>query len=770
MRPLLLEMRAFGAYATEQKIDFTVLGDKKFFLITGPTGAGKTTILDAMTFALYGTSSGALRDGKSLRSDYASPETPTNVAFTFALGAKKYKVERMPEQVVEKKRGSGTHSVKASASLCEILDDGSVKVLAQRVEEVTKKITELLGFKAEQFTQIVLLPQGEFRKFLLAESQNRKTILETIFKTGFYSRLESVLVEQAKALEVAYDEDKKKQNLWLQQLDLAKPEDIEAKLLDLQKEHEALSAKVKSSEVVRTKAREALSAAEALANLFNEERSATQALQHLATQKDIYAQKEQALKLLEAAQILVEPYNAAKTAQKAVEEQKQTLNAAQEEAKLAAAKVTQATGALQGILQAFNVKVETPEVAEQELEKVLAALQEEAGKLVGVSTALKKLAAQLVDGKPCPVCGSTTHPRPADKVATEQETLQKEITAKKQQAASLRQVQQDLKKAQNSLLTAQKAVEVGKASLQKQEETFAKARETFKVAFTSSCFKDQAEFLTAANSIKEKATLQRSIQKYAEDLAAAKDRHSRAVAAIKDKQEPNLELARKTFTEQQNIYDDNFRAATVKNAELEQYTKGREELRALSASMAKVDEKYKVAAALAKIAKGDNADNISLSAFVLQAILDDVLVAANLRLHTMTQGRYQLRRSVVLLDGRKQSGLNIEVQDAFTGVPRPVKTLSGGEIFLASLALALGLTDVVQAYAGGLKLDTILVDEGFGSLDPDALDAAMEALLELQQSGRLVGIISHVTDLVDRIPERLEIIPSAKGSSAVWHV
>jgi exonuclease SbcC len=763
-------MRAFGAYATEQKIDFTVLGAKKFFLITGPTGAGKTTILDAITFALYGTGSGALRDGKSLRSDYASSENPTSVAFTFALGAKKYKVDRMPEQVVEKKRGSGTHSVKASASLCEILDDGSVKVLAQRIEDVTKKITELLGFKAEQFTQIVLLPQGEFRKFLVAESQNRKVILETIFKTGFYSRLEKVLDEQAKALEATYDEAKKEQNLWLEQLHLEKPEEIEPKLIALHKEHEALTAKVKSAEVVRTKAREALSAAEALANLFNEERAATQALQNLATKKDKYAQKEQALKLLEAAQVLVEPYNAAKTAQKAVEDQTQTLKDAQEEAKAASVKVTQATGALQGILQAFNVKVETPEAAERELEKVLAALQEEAGKLAGVSTALKNLALQLVDGKPCPVCGSTIHPRPADKAAAEQETLQKEIAVKKQQAANLRQVQQELKKAQTSLLTAKKAVEVGKESLLRQEEAFAQARETFKTAFTNSCFKDQQEFLMSANSIKEKATLQKSIQKYAEDLAAAKDRYSRATAAIKDKQEPDLKLARQTFTEQQNIYDDNLKAATVKNAELEQYTKGREELVALSASMAKVDEKYKVAAALAKIAKGDNADNISLSAFVLQAILDDVLIAANLRLHTMSQGRYQLRRSITLLDGRKQSGLNIEVQDAFTGVPRPVKTLSGGEIFLASLALALGLTDVVQAYAGGLKLDTILVDEGFGSLDPDALDAAMEALLELQQSGRLVGIISHVTDLVDRIPERLEIIPSDRGSHAVWHV
>ena len=155
---------------------------------------------------------------------------------------------------------------------------------------------------------------------------------------------------------------------------------------------------------------------------------------------------------------------------------------------------------------------------------------------------------------------------------------------------------------------------------------------------------------------------------------------------------------------------------------------------------------------------------------MLQTILDDVLLAANARLDTMTQGRYALKRSMILGDARKKSGLNIEVTDAYTGVARPVKTLSGGEIFLASLALALGLTDVVQAYAGGLRLDTILVDEGFGSLDPEALDAAIAALMELQSSGRLVGVISHVAELEERIPTRLEIIPGERGSVAKWHV
>ena len=186
--------------------------------------------------------------------------------------------------------------------------------------------------------------------------------------------------------------------------------------------------------------------------------------------------------------------------------------------------------------------------------------------------------------------------------------------------------------------------------------------------------------------------------------------------------------------------------------------------------MAALDEAYQTSALLAETAKGNNAARISLSAFVLQSILDDVLLAANVRLETMSSGRYLLRRSEVLGDARKKSGLNLEVNDAYTGVARPVKTLSGGEIFLASLALALGLTDVVQSYAGGLRLDTILVDEGFGSLDPEALDAALAALTDLQANGRLVGIISHVAELEERIPTRLEIIPGEHGSRAEWRI
>ena len=180
--------------------------------------------------------------------------------------------------------------------------------------------------------------------------------------------------------------------------------------------------------------------------------------------------------------------------------------------------------------------------------------------------------------------------------------------------------------------------------------------------------------------------------------------------------------------------------------------------------MTDLQEAYQTAAALAETARGNNTARLTFSAFVLQAILDDVLQAANLRLTSMSRGRYSLSRTGDVLDARRENGLNIEVTDSFTGVARPVK------IFLASLSLALGLSDVVQAYAGGIHLDTILVDEGFGTLDTEALDMAIRTLTDLQKGGRLVGIISHVGELRERISARLEVIPGQRGSRAIFHV
>ena len=193
-------------------------------------------------------------------------------------------------------------------------------------------------------------------------------------------------------------------------------------------------------------------------------------------------------------------------------------------------------------------------------------------------------------------------------------------------------------------------------------------------------------------------------------------------------------------------------------------------LQTIGKELAVVEEAQGAVAALAAMAGGGNALNLTFQRYVLRTLLDDVVEEANVRLSLMSRGRYTLQRSNVLADARKAGGLDLEVFDSYTGVPRPVGTLSGGESFLASLALALGLSDVVQAYAGGMRLDTILVDEGFGTLDPEALELAMRALVDLQNGGRLVGIISHVPELKERIGARLEVIPGERGSRAVFHL
>ena len=765
MRPVFLHMQAFGPYAGEQDIDFTRLGDKNFFLITGPTGAGKTTILDAMTFALYGTGSGNLRDGKGMRSDYAPEEFPTRVDFTFALGLRRFTVSRCPEQEVKKKRGEGNHLVSAQAAFQEILTDGSAQVLAVKVDQVTAAVTELLGFKADQFTQIVVLPQGEFRKFLVAESQDRKTILETIFRTGFYSHLEKILDNQAKKLQTAYDDAKAKQDLWLAQLELTKLDELASKIVQLEQEKAQADAGVKTGAAARTAAQEKLSAAQVTENKFMERELAVTALTKITARAEENVRQRLEVAAAEAALILKEPYGAALMAYKFWQQ------ARDEEHDSHAAYDTKVH-----ILQICRTKLQgslatlVPEAVEAELNQTLDKLQEEAGKLAGVSTALQELASKLVEGEPCPVCGSPTHPRPADQTAAAHATLQKEIAAKKAQAKALRTLQQQLAAAEKSVAGAQKTWEAAQKNLTLQEQENATATAKFKTALATSKFTGQQEFLNAARKIAGLEKLRADVAAFEKYVAAAAARKKRAEAAVVNLQRPELTQVHAEFDRTTVAYDAAVRKATVLGEQLSLYSKGAQELAALAGRMDKFRDAYQLAADLAETAKGNNASRISLSAFVLQTILDDVLLAANQRLDTMTQGRYALKRSLVLGDARKKSGLNIEVTDAYTGVARPVKTLSGGEMFLASLALALGLTDVVQAYAGGLRLDTILVDEGFGSLDPEALDAAISALTMLQESGRLVGIISHVAELEERISTRLEIIPGERGSVAKWHV
>lgn len=866
MKPLKLIMNAFGAYADEQVIDFSLLGDKTFFLIHGPTGSGKTTVLDAISFALYGTASGDLRESKNLRSDYAPPSTKTQVDFTFRSGEKEYEVVRSPEQEVAKQRGEGVRKLPAAAALYELAGEDK-NVLASGTNDVTRQIENILGFKAEQFRQIVLLPQGEFRRFLISESKERKSILETLFKTGIYRQIETLLAEKSKLIEQEYENIKREQTFLLETASCENKEALINQKQNLLGEQNLLQERLSLTKQKLDQAKAAHLAAQTLAKAFSEAELAQKAHSLLLAQSDEIKHKRIILENAERAALVDPYYNACQKAflrqseaQKQKEQAQSALNLAGSKATLLQKKLADIlpqnfvspADELQKLLSATATdmqkakvgllvydKLATAEKAESELVKKLAICSEKLLKvgqeentarehlkklqILQIKSLAGHLAGSLHEGKPCPVCGSTSHPMPANQSDTEDidveagekllaeavkavvtatgtyNSAEAHLAAQKEQVRALRSEIEEFafrdKKSLEEFLAAQQKQEKELQTLQKEHNDlqvvlsrlqadagsaekylteattdFEESRDEYKNRLGDNGFAEQSAFLAARKTAAEQTELKKAVSSYEQQAVSAHDRLTRALAAIAGKENPCLsefaEAENKAAALQQEVSN----RLAVLGSELTQATELLERLVRLEDRGKILEETYKNTSSLAQTARGDNARRLTFSGFVLQAILDDVLQAANLRLSQMSRGRYNLSRLDEVTDARRESGLNIEVMDSFTGVSRPVKTLSGGEIFLASLSLALGLSDVVQAYAGGIRLDTILVDEGFGSLDPESLDMAIRTLTDLQKGGRLVGIISHVSELRERINTRLEIIPGPRGSSASFRI
>ena len=757
MKPLKLTMEAFGPYAGCETIDFSLLGSKTFFLICGPTGSGKTSILDAMTFALYGSASGDLRNTKTLRSDYATEERETSVTFTFTSKDHTYEVTRTPEQELKKKRGEGTRNVAAGASLVEILPTER-KILAGTNGEVTKKVEEILGFKGEQFRQLVVLPQGEFRRFLVADSKLRKQILETLFKTQRYSLLEKFFTDKAKDLEKIYTDLKNKYGILLESGQVAAPEElterIKATKENLNRQEKLLA---QATEVAQA-ADLALRQGQQLVDAFigAQEKKA----ELLALEKDALEvqAKKQRLILIDAGLVLQLPYEKALTAVKQVQQSETALKNAQTALTAAQQVFRQAAAAMTGAQSA------------EDLTQLIIEEKKQVAQIATASQEAERLAQSLVENEPCPVCGSLTHPHPATVSQQEKAALEKKIAAMEAGIAKLNVLRKNLQEAQNTENTCQGKVTGAKEALAEAEKLSAAAKENFKTAFKASAFTDQSALLSALRDAGNKETLQKAISDQEKKKAALEGQLVVLEKQIKGKTMPDLAPLKKAATEL-----DGERTALAREYGAWQNKLTTDEtlnktLTATGKQLAKLEKDYGPLGSLANAARGNNQYKLSFSAFVLQSLLDQVLTMANLRLAKISFGRYTLYRSETIDDARKEQGLGLEIMDAFTGRRRPVTTLSGGESFYTSLALALGLSDVLESYTGGLHLDTILVDEGFGSLSPEVLDNALATLMDLQTGGRLVGIISHVADLQERIPTRLEIIPQQQGSTTKFHV
>lgn len=871
MRPLRLELSAFGPYAETQVIDFTELGERRLFLVHGATGAGKTTLLDAICFALYGDATGIEREGKGFRSQFAGADRMTEVTLDFQLGARSYRVTRRPEQERARLKGEGTVISPPTATLWDRTDcDGpgeEGRVLATRVTHVTAAVADRLGFRSEQFRQVIVLPQGRFRDLLLAGSKEREDILRQLFDTAFYGRIEEALKERSRELRVLAEELRTRRSALLAQEECADGGAVEALQQQLATQKAGCDARLSDLQQQSSAAAQALERARSQQAGFDKLAAAEQALAALRAdeaetelRRERVAAGRRAAGLADLATQLAGQRKAAAAEESALAKLR-TRHAAVGQELQAATMEWQAQGArtperealasrlasleralpmvreLAGLLERESAAARQEQAAGAGMDEVALALAEARAHATALRQAREAgsaalLAAELRAGEPCPVCGSKEHPQPAG--GTREVPSPREMLAAEQATSTAEARLESARQARQAVAQSLSGLQAGIAALEKQLDGVAEPSQAGLREALAAAARLREECAQATTAMERATDAEQMARERAAAVAAALEAAETQAKAARDavtgterewvrrlakagfagEQDyqsahlPEAELQRleervaahdrklaaaQTIVEQrraemagrappdlaaaQTAADAAARAHSVAAEESGRLANRLEALEKLRARLAEIGERYAeteaqfgVFGSIARAASGDNPHRVSLQRFVLASRLDDVLAAASRRLAMMTRGRYLLRRNTETADRRAAGGLELVVDDAYTANTRPVATLSGGESFQAALALALGLSEVVQAYAGGIHLDTIFIDEGFGSLDPEALDLAIDTLLDLQQAGRLVGVISHVPELRERIDVRLEVLAGTAGSRAVFRL
>ena len=915
MRPLKLTLSAFGPYAGRTVLELERLGTCGLYLITGDTGAGKTTIFDAITYALYGEPSGEYRDSSMLRSKYADADVPTEVELVFSYGGKTYTVRRNPEYARPKAKGSGTTVQKADAQLT--YPDGRV---VTKLREVNAAIREILGIDRRQFSQIAMIAQGDFLKLLLADTKDRQAIFREIFKTGYYQTFQERLKGEAGAVEKERERAKASVQQYIGgilcdenaplapqiaqakegQLPVNEVEELLEKLIgqdtqrldqaeqeaaQVEKELTQITGQLSRAEQLRKTRAEmtrtqqdqaaAVPALEELRAAWERQRDRvpeTENLQaqaaaieaelprygqleqtrakcrHLAqsipaTAREIEGQ-QQALENL-GAQIL--RCKAERNSLEHTEAQKEKLlreleQLEQRERDLA--ELAQSMRSLQAMAGALDQAQKEYRQAALNAERVR---QDAEGKRRAFNDEQAGImAAGLVEGAPCPVCGSTSHPHKAEmsqNAPTEAEVEQAERLAKQAQdaanakssragelkgaldtreQAAAQQTQRLLgncdlaeapanmaqiaagQKAKKAVLKAQIAEEDARAARKalldqqipeqeaqraaEEKQLSEKQRQMASFQATLEELERQSQTLegqlkyesqkaaeTALTTLRQQARTLRTALERAEQAFAAQDK-ALAELNAREKQLQALlegaeELDQAALMERQSVLGDLRTELRNRQKNLHvRLTTNRsawENIRTQSAQLAALDQKWGWIKALSNTANGNvpGRERIMLETYVQMTYFDRILARANTHLMRMSGGKYDLKRRETAENLRSQSGLELDVIDHYNGSERSVKTLSGGESFIASLSLALGLAEEVQTSAGGIRLDTMFVDEGFGSLDEETLQQAMGALDSLTEGSRLVGIISHVAELRERIDKQIVVKKEKTGGS-----
>ena len=876
MRPVTLKITAFGPYAKCQYLNFEEgLADDNLFLIHGITGAGKTSILDAMLFALYGGNRiGNGRDGKMMRSEHADSATPTEVDFTFALGDKLYRVKRTISPNLQK-----------TASELHDLNIGDEVI----TKNVTERIEELIGFGSEQFRQVILLQQGEFKKFLFSKTNDRQKILDVLFNAGFYKQVEERLKNKSDPMNAELQTLQENYNGKLGELEIETEEDlielIEATDTALKQAQESLKELVKS----RKEARDELEKGRALFQKFkdlegelNKLRTAKEAYQKaesdLKTAKVEYEKQqnleserkklekdiEELVKIRERLSQLQDAkvnFKSADTKAKAAAEEIKTLNktvAAYESRLEQILKETKAYSRTAADFEKYDAKVKDCEVRDKLLKDIEAINKQiEAATKVCAEVEEKRLNQQrnidrlkqlarlgraailahtLKDGEPCPVCGSTVHPKLAvseeliptdeeieqaeeelDKLNKQKSTADNKLAGYKsklqtQQEALAqkgnlgdteywRQKRQEEQKAKLKFIDAENNFKKGKKLLQEVKDKLKAKDEEYKNAADLASklsgiinerenqiaeqykadvggSKLDAELKVSTVKLNEMNTawskaqneyhqLEKQVSARNSAYYTIKEGCQRLSEQLKDKAKPNVEELSKKSDELEEAYNVQTKKAFELTSKYDNLNKAHSSIKEMKEQIAQRERDCAIWLKLSRAANGFNPQRMKFQTYILNAMFQDIIYEANERLKIMSDNRYRFEYKVPSkMSHSKFYGLDFEIYDEFTSTTRPVETLSGGESFLASLSLALGLADVVQNNAGGIKLDTIFIDEGFGSLDSDTLDLTIRALNDLKRDGRLVGIISHVEELKQQINVKLEVIKGKNGSFA----
>ncbi|MBC1586441.1 AAA family ATPase [Listeria seeligeri] len=1015
MRPIKLTMQAFGAYAKKEVIDFEKLGTEQIFVISGKTGAGKSTIFDAISFAIFGKANTFDRESFSMRSHFATDKEITEVTLVFRLKEHIYQISRIPQQEIAKQRGNGTTTSPQKAELYELIGD-EMKLLASSVRDVNTKMEELIQLNVDQFRQILMIPQGEFRELLVSDSKEKEAILQRLAHTLYYEKVEKILWEKQKEAEVFVIEARKKvtelaelslpdedvagkttaeiselqtklveketttlaefeeelifnreqTSKVVEKVTLAKEQLLDWQNLDLytqevasleqetdfyattqkQIEKAKRAGNLRSQDALCIRLKEQLQSAETneqeiteqankVAIQFSTAKKQTEILAEQAGELEknkrlLFQLEEMEPKLMELESTTIQKQCAELEWKNQTDHLQQVITKQQvltEQTKQAEERLAEINQAELANLEAMNKRTqleilieknreliskrtkmvawEKQKQAEQQTltqllsqtETIEMMIRQEEAKLKNEQAA--SLAEHLHDGNACPVCGSIEHPNLAtfeeaadlekleetkatfqakqlaistaeraisqldwqlnewrdiselklteleenvtantqtlndltkeieelqSKIA-QKETLQTKIETlknnqseieleknnvaqhveslhqqvqlaagklsyleqaipaelrdktifdkqkkmvqtsiqnyeqqKEQVDAAYKQAEKETTRLESTLTVATKTTLEANKALQVQ-------REIFKEAMKQNHFLSYEDYKQALMSDETLKIQEEKVSAFQKKRHLAISRQADLTEKLKDKQKPNIDQLESIMKEKQQILAQ-LEEKTMRQREF--VSKRKELIENYQKSIQAVEQaevNYADIGLLSDAARGKNARRITFERYILAMFLDTIINRANHRLSKMTSGRFELHRKIEKAKGNVQSGLELEVFDEYTGLTRHVKTLSGGESFKTSLALALSLAEVVQEMAGGISLETMFIDEGFGTLDPESLEVAVECLLETQENGRLVGIISHVPELKERISARLEVTATNHGST-----